>query len=52
MKKNVISRPQCERISDHALGYRITNFDPGGRYSIVKEVITDPHLPAFFSTPG
>jgi Glucodextranase, domain N len=26
------------------LGYRITNIDPGGRYAIVKEVITDPHV--------
>ena len=34
-----------ERISDHALGYRCTNQDPGGRYTITKEVISDPHLP-------
>jgi glucoamylase len=34
-----------ERISDHALGYRCTNADPDGRYTIVKEVIGDPHLP-------
>jgi glucoamylase len=33
----------CERLSDHALGYRITNVDPSGRYAIVKEIITDPH---------
>ena len=25
------------------MGYRITNVDPGGRYAIIKEVITDPH---------
>ena len=37
-------KSQCERLSDHALGYRITNVDPDGRYSIIKEVITDPHL--------
>ena len=36
-------KSKCERLSDHALGYRITNIDPGGRYAIVKEVITDPH---------
>jgi glucoamylase len=34
-----------ERISDHALGYRCTNADPDGRYTITKEVIGDPHLP-------
>lgn len=37
-------KSKCERLSDHALGYRITNVDPEGRYTIVKEVITDPHL--------
>ena len=26
------------------MGYRITNVDPDGRYTIIKEVITDPHL--------
>jgi glucoamylase len=35
----------CERLSDHALGYRCTNADPAGRYTIVKEIITAPHLP-------
>src|SRR3990170_5708480 len=34
-----------ERLSHHALGYRIANADPEGRYSIGKEIITDPHLP-------
>jgi glucoamylase len=33
-----------ERLSDHTLGYRCTNSDPDGRYAIVKEIITDPHL--------
>jgi glucoamylase len=33
-----------ERLSDHALGYRCTNSDPDGRYAIVKEIITDPHV--------
>ncbi|MEO8053138.1 MAG: glycoside hydrolase family 15 protein, partial [Acidobacteriota bacterium] len=37
-------KSQCERLSGHALGYRYTNADPGGRYTIVKEIITDPHL--------
>lgn len=32
-----------ERISDHALGYRFTNADPAGRYTITKTVICDPH---------
>ena len=34
-----------ERFSHHGLGYRITNADPEGRYSLVKEVLSDPHLP-------
>ncbi len=36
---------KTERISDHALGYRCINADPAGRYSITKEIISDPHLP-------
>ncbi len=38
-------RSRTERISHHVLGYRITNSDPEGRYSIEKEIISDPHLP-------
>ncbi len=34
-----------ERISDHALGYRVVNIDTEGRYTLTKEVIGDPHLP-------
>ncbi|MFC5862358.1 glycoside hydrolase family 15 protein [Acidicapsa dinghuensis] len=34
-----------ERISDHALGYRVVNADPEERYTLTKEVIVDPHLP-------
>ena len=34
-----------DRISDHALGYRCTNADPDGRYTIFKDIIGDPHLP-------
>ena len=34
-----------ERISGHTLGFHCTNSDPDGRYSISKEVITDPHFP-------
>jgi glucoamylase len=36
-------RSNTERITP-ALGYRITNTDPEERYTIVKEVIADPHL--------
>jgi glucoamylase len=31
-----------ETISPHALGFRLTNTDPGLRYRITKEVIADP----------
>lgn len=37
-------KSKTERLSDHALGYRCTNSDPDGRYTIVKEIITSPHL--------
>jgi hypothetical protein len=37
-------KSKFERLPGHALGYRCTNSDPDGRYSIVKEIITDPHL--------
>lgn len=36
---------ELEYLDEHSLGYRITKSDPNGRYQIVKEVITDPHLP-------
>ena len=32
-----------ESLAPHALGYRLVNSDPEGRYRIVKEVIADPH---------
>jgi len=38
-------KSNVERLSDHTLGFRCTNTDPGGRYSLTKEVITDPYLP-------
>ena len=44
MRKNVHLTSKSERLSDHALGYRCTNTDPEGRYAIIKEIITDPHL--------
>lgn len=34
-----------ERLADDALGYRLVNRDPEGRYAIHKEVIVHPHLP-------
>ena len=34
-----------ERI-EPALGYRVINSDPQGRYRLVKEIITEPHLSA------
>jgi glucoamylase len=30
-------------LSDHSLGYEVTNVDREGRYQIVKQVIADPH---------
>ncbi|MGE5753274.1 MAG: glucan 1,4-alpha-glucosidase, partial [Deltaproteobacteria bacterium] len=38
-------RSRTERLFPHVPGYRITNSDPEGRYSIIKEVISDSHLP-------
>lgn len=38
-------RSEMERLGEHALGYRITSVDPEERYTIIKEAITDPHLP-------
>ena len=32
-----------ECLAPYALGYRITNTDPQGRYRIIKEVVADPH---------
>lgn len=41
-RRNTVS--QIEMIDPGALGYRITNTDPEGRYSIEKQIIGDPHL--------
>ncbi len=35
---------KIERL-EPSLGYRITNTAPDGRYRVIKEIITDPHLP-------
>lgn len=37
-------KTKVERLSEHGLGYRCTNSDPDGRYNIVNEIITSPHL--------
>lgn len=42
-KRHLISK--TERISKHALAHHIVTADPNGRYSIEKEVLTDPHTP-------
>lgn len=34
---------KVERLDEHALGYRVTSVDPKGRYTLIKEVIADPH---------
>ncbi len=34
---------QVDPLEGDALGYRIVNADPGGRYRLIKEVIADPH---------
>ncbi len=36
---------EIKRLENDALGYRIINSDPEGRYEIVKQIISDPHLP-------
>jgi len=37
--------PIVERIEPHALGYRVRSHPPAGGYSLVKEIISAPHLP-------
>jgi glucoamylase len=41
-RRNTIST--IELIDPGALGFKITNTDPDGRYSIEKQIISDPHL--------
>ncbi|MGB3695391.1 MAG: glycoside hydrolase family 15 protein [Spirulinaceae cyanobacterium] len=45
LHKETSLNTKVERLWRHALGYRITNSDSQGRYSITKEVISDPLLP-------
>ena len=37
--------PVMERMTPYSLGYRTTNSDPDGRYSISKEIIADAQFP-------
>ncbi len=37
-------RTEMDCLGSAALGVKITNFDREGRYSIEKQIITDPHL--------
>jgi len=41
-RRNTVSK--TELIDPAALGFKITNTDPQGRYSIEKQIIGDPHL--------
>ena len=41
-RRNTISR--TELLDSDALGFRIINADPDGRYTIEKQIIGDPHL--------
>jgi glucoamylase len=41
-RRNTISK--TEMIDLGAMGFKITNTDPEGRYSIEKQIIGDPHL--------
>lgn len=41
-KRDLHSR--VERMWPHGLGYRIYNSDPQGRYTVIKEVVSDPHF--------
>ena len=40
-ERRLVNIHEC--LLPDALGFRITNVDPGGRYRITKEIITDPH---------
>ncbi|MEP7339213.1 MAG: glycoside hydrolase family 15 protein [Acidobacteriota bacterium] len=43
-KRHLESKLEC--LSPYALGFRVTNSDPEGRYRIIKEVLGDPHQDA------
>ncbi len=40
-ERQLINTHEC--LASGALGYRITNADPQGRFRLIKEVIADPH---------
>ena len=40
-ERRMVNTHEC--LLPDALGFRISNVDPGGRYRITKEIITDPH---------
>src|SRR5208282_5486631 len=40
-RRNTVSK--VELLDPGALGFKITNTDPDGRYSIEKQIISDPH---------
>ncbi len=42
-RRDLLSR--IAYIDDHTLGFSIESSDPVGRYTLIKEVIGDPHLP-------
>ncbi|HEV2519152.1 MAG TPA: glycoside hydrolase family 15 protein [Thermoplasmata archaeon] len=42
-KRHLVSN--VHRLSDHALGYRVSSSDPSDRYRIDKEILSDPTLP-------
>lgn len=37
--------PCTRSLAPEALGYRVENRDPDGRYRLIKEIIADPHQP-------
>jgi glucoamylase len=40
-KRDLVS--EVVRVEAQTLGYHVTNSDPGGRYRIEKQIISDPH---------
>jgi glucoamylase len=36
---------EIQYLDEHALGFRVISSDPTRRYRLVKEIISDPHLP-------
>jgi len=46
------TRSENRLIGHHALGYRVVNTEPDGRYRIVKEVLSDPHAPCLLQRIG